>query len=231
MRQARALVVLIGVTLLFASEVFPMAPASDQNSNVATPTSQVQRLLRTHHTIIKRNAENEERSLMFVEPPLSMDDMKAMMKEGISREMYARKLGIAEQMAQFITSGLPGIEEFKGTSEFKKYEFYMNFLNDMLEDDDYKPLVKMINEEKGKTPEFQALLVAVEEKVKKKQSLVKIGQTLNKEQALAAKLEQVFSKRKISVVSFDQTLAANAKVTPSKWKLLKLVSKLIKIKR
>ncbi|EEY60877.1 secreted RxLR effector peptide protein, putative [Phytophthora infestans T30-4] len=237
LRQARPLVVLIAVTFLVASEVFSMALASDQNSNVASITSQVQRLLRTHHATIKVNADSEERFL--TEPPLTTDEMMAMMKAGKSKNAYAFELGIAGQMADFINSGLPDIETFKKTPEFQKYEFYMNFLNDMRKDDDYKPLVEMIKKNKGETEAFKTLLVKVEDSVSKKKAspsaIVKLD-PLNREQAIVEKIElalkknQALNKNKASLETIEHTVRMAAKSKPSTWKIFKIISRLKKLK-
>ncbi|KAG3193623.1 hypothetical protein PC128_g10081 [Phytophthora cactorum] len=179
MRQARALAVLIAVTLLVACEAFSMDPASDKMSKVSSPTSQVQRLLTTRHTTNTGNAESEERSLTF-------EDMMGMMTAMKSKEAYASELGIATKMDDFINKHAPDIEIFKGSEDFKKYQAYMNFLNVMQHNEDYGRLVRMIKDGNIDEKLFKALL---------------------------AKIKNV-----------------NPKSKPSRWKLVKQISKLVTLK-
>ncbi|KAG3247037.1 hypothetical protein PI124_g8261 [Phytophthora idaei] len=145
-------------------------------SKIASPTSQVQRLLRTRHTTNNGNAESEERSL-------TIEDMMGMMKAMKSKDAYASELGITTKMGDFVNKHAPGIEIFKATEDFKNYEAYMNFLNVMQHDNNYGPLVRMIKDGNIDEALFEVLL---------------------------AKIKNV-----------------NPKPKPSRWKLVKQISKLL----
>ncbi|KAG7402308.1 hypothetical protein PHYBOEH_000016 [Phytophthora boehmeriae] len=121
MRLSYVLVV-IAATFLLASEAFSTTADSVQGkiSDVASPDSPTQRLLRTHHAAYE---DGEERAL-------TLKKMKRMRKEGKTKEDYAAKLKITDEVNRIAAGGV-GMVQFMNSHKYDKYKTYINFLIDM----------------------------------------------------------------------------------------------------
>eukprot|EP00644_Phytophthora_capsici_P019547 jgi/Phyca11/133393/e_gw1.438.3.1 len=116
-------------TFLIATDAFLMTGDSNQISNVDSPGGSRQRLLRAHAEV---DFEKEAKEMM------------RMMKNKVTKEDFAKKLKIAEEIDDIINKRAPGMHEFMQTVKYKRYANYMNFLNDMAKTSEYGDLVKEI---------------------------------------------------------------------------------------
>nr|QVE55560.1 RxLR effector protein 59 [Phytophthora cinnamomi] len=118
MRLSHLLVVVIAATCLFTSEA--LATATDNQSKVG-PT---QRLLRSYRTTV---ADSEERAMA---PALTIEEMKALMAEGLNEDAYAKRLGVKDKMDDLTKAGATGLVDYLMTDEYKKVNAYQDFLRD-----------------------------------------------------------------------------------------------------
>ncbi|KAG6621290.1 putative secreted RxLR effector protein [Phytophthora cinnamomi] len=116
MRLSQLLVVVIAATCLFTSEA--LATATDNQSKVGS----TQRRLRSHRTTI---ADSEERAMT---PALTIEEMKALMAEGLNEDAYAIKLGVKDKRDDLTKAGATGLNDFLMTDEYKKLNAYQDFL-------------------------------------------------------------------------------------------------------
>ncbi|KAG7385874.1 hypothetical protein PHYBOEH_008876 [Phytophthora boehmeriae] len=68
----------------------------------------------------RAHEDDEERAL-------TLSKMKKMRKKKMTKEDYAAKLGISEQIASILAGG-PGLTQFLQTHKYQKYKTYMNYL-------------------------------------------------------------------------------------------------------
>ncbi|KAG7394878.1 hypothetical protein PHYBOEH_004502 [Phytophthora boehmeriae] len=73
----------------------------------------------------KRAFEDDEED--DEERGLTLAKMKKMRKKGMTKEDYAVKLGISDEMASIMAGG-PGLVQFMQSHKYQKYQAYMNYL-------------------------------------------------------------------------------------------------------
>ncbi|KAF4137618.1 WYL domain [Phytophthora infestans] len=125
------------VLLVLAASALALSLAIDstQISEVASPASSSQRLLRAQHATRENDSEDEERTL-------STREMKKMMKKLTTKEDFAATLGIADKINGNLSRG--PLMRFMQTTEYETYRAYMDFLNDMAKKSKYAALVRQI---------------------------------------------------------------------------------------
>ncbi|KAL3664624.1 hypothetical protein V7S43_010373 [Phytophthora oleae] len=120
-------------TFLVASEAFSMAGDSRQISKVGSPVGPRQQLLRAQYTEVEFGVGEKE-----------MNQMMSMIKSKMTKEDFAKKLKITEQIDAIINKHAPGMHEFMQTTQYKRYSNYMNFLNDMAKNSEFSALKQEI---------------------------------------------------------------------------------------
>ncbi|KAE8975370.1 hypothetical protein PR003_g26880 [Phytophthora rubi] len=65
-----------------------------------------------------------------LEVALTIDQMKALMAEGVNEEAYAQRLGVHDRMKKLTEAGGTGLYDFMMTDEYKKINAYQDFLRE-----------------------------------------------------------------------------------------------------
>ncbi|KAE9303718.1 hypothetical protein PF008_g22151 [Phytophthora fragariae] len=65
-----------------------------------------------------------------LEVALTIDQMKALMAEGVNEEAYAKRLGVHDGVVKLTEAGGTGLHDFMMTDEYKKINAYQDFLRE-----------------------------------------------------------------------------------------------------